>query len=596
MREHQELLQSVRIPLSSQVIHQPSEPDNDSQVRHSNSEPEIQDPNPKPSELSMTSSRLKKNSKLGRPKKPLETQSKRTEQNKRARFLKDIKNVETRHERSVHTLTKETSYLKLGKKVPSLLKTLPPVSPFRRGVIRHFAQDENPKEIASLLGISIQSVREIQKSSEGEKGIYLKYRPGVTRKKVPDTHIQKIQDIWHDHTYPIPWKKTIKYVGKKDKKEKIELPYYSQHNTDSDIMAKFKEQTGLTYCNSTLLKYKPTDIHIASQQFCVCHHCRDGHDSKVNLETLQKKLHRECEGCSQDENCPKEKSADQVTQQRLKSLRDAVRDYTEHKEIADHQANQLVKMKEELKEGECLVVEDFAGRFLIKSDLQLSQEDFFARKGVPDLVLFAYYKKQGRLEHQSFDIISKVQEKDDFGYLRSAWMFLLNELSFFDHFQKIIIFSDGGPKHFKIRKSLYLFSLISACYNQEFEWNFFQSCHGKGPCDAHVGYLKRCLKREVLRNDTIETEQDLLDLFEKTSKVNPAMIDIDRSKNWDCSEMKLGIKKFFSFHFTREQGEIHCFRKTGDTEFVHQKMSSDMEDFLPFHPKQVRRAIPMDLE
>jgi len=73
------------------------------------------------------------------------------------------------------------------------------------------------------------------------------------------------------------------------------------------------------------------------------------------------------------------------------------------------------------------------------------------------------------------------------------------------------------------------------------------------------------------------------------------MIDVDRSKDWDCTELKLGIKKFFSFHFTRNPGEIKCFRKTGDSRGTFQRFSSNMKDFLPTHPKQVNRVIPMDL-
>jgi len=140
-------------------------------------------------------------------------------------------------------------------------------------------------------------------------------------------------------------------------------------------------------------------------------------------------------------------------------VRKEIEEYEEHKAIADHQANMFVKAKEELKEGECVVVEDFAGRFLVKAVLQMSQEDYFARKEAPDLVLFAYYRNEkGEVVFKSFDILSKVAQKDDFAYLRSAWLHLLNQGDFFDRFHTIKIFSDGGPKHFKIRKSIFFFS------------------------------------------------------------------------------------------------------------------------------------------
>jgi len=351
--------------------------------------------------------------------------------------------VEKKHQMEVASLLDRSDFENLGRKVPSLVASLPKVSPVRQGLVKHFAKEFGDTKIAKLFNISTQTVR-LARKLHNDNLYSIRYKPNIKRNKIPDTHIQKIHDFWHDHTYPIPWKKTVKHQGKKDKKTKIELPYFSQHDTDSAIMSKFKDQTGLDYCNSTLLKYKPIDIHIATQQFCVCHYCREGHDNKQKLSIALTSLHKDCKDCTKDSKCPKERGADREIKEKLADLRQKVEEYKEHKEIADHQAGELVKMKENLKDGECLVVEDFAGRFLIKADLQLSQEDFFARKGVPDLVLFAYYKQNGKLTYKSFDILAKASEKDDFSYLRSAWLTLLNETSFFDQFKKIIIFSDGG--------------------------------------------------------------------------------------------------------------------------------------------------------
>lgn len=157
-----------------------------------------------------------------------------------------------------------------------------------------------------------------------------------------------------------------------------------------------------------------------------------GRNSINKLELLLNSIHKTCPTtCSKDSNCLAEKNLSEETEEKLQQLREEVKDYREHKEVADHQAAELSRRKNALKEGECLVVEDFAGRFLIKAELELSQEDYFARKGVPDLILFVYYREGNEIKYQSFDIISKRSEKDDFGYVRSAWLHLLNENSFF---------------------------------------------------------------------------------------------------------------------------------------------------------------------
>lgn len=163
---------------------------------------------------------------------------------------------------------------KLGRKIPPLIEKLPPKSPFRQGLIQHFAKDEDVNKVSGFLSTSPQTVKMANQTSTSPL-FEIKYKPNTRREKTPKEHIKIIEDFWHDHTYPLPWKKTIKYKGKRSKKIKIELPYFSQHDTDSAIMDKFKEETKLNYCHTTLLKYKPKDIHIATQQYCVCHHCRD---------------------------------------------------------------------------------------------------------------------------------------------------------------------------------------------------------------------------------------------------------------------------------------------------------------------------------
>jgi len=125
-----------------------------------------------------------------------------------------------------------------------------------------------------------------------------------------------------------------------------------------------------------------------------------------------------------------------------------------------------------LKKDEVLIIMDFSGRFLVKGDIQLSQEDFFARYGVPCLVMFCYYlNEKGEVIHQVSDFMSKTEEKDDFDYVR-ARIYLL-EHPFMQRFKKIVLYSDGGPKHFKIRKTLFSFSVLDHYFPQSIEYNFF---------------------------------------------------------------------------------------------------------------------------
>jgi len=147
------------------------------------------------------------------------------------------------------------------------------------------------------------------------------------------------------------------------------------------------------------------------------------------------------------------------------------------------------------------------------------------------------------------------------------------------------------PKHFKIRKSLFFMSLLSSFYPQQFYWHFFQSC------DGHTGMLKMMIKREIMRGQVLETDIDLMELFlEKSKFAQTRWIQIERfEKDLDCFEKD--FKRYFSYSFCEKEGFVYCKEKTGDQNYVLQKITpkSPIPDWIPLHHKQLNRTIPMDI-
>jgi len=64
--------------------------------------------------------------KRGRPTKPQSQQSPRTEQNKKARFAKEVREVEKKHERSVSDLPAQAASSTLTSKIVDIYQNLPP--------------------------------------------------------------------------------------------------------------------------------------------------------------------------------------------------------------------------------------------------------------------------------------------------------------------------------------------------------------------------------------------------------------------------------------------------------------------------------------
>ena len=110
----------------------------------------------------------------------------------------------------------------------------------------------------------------------------------------------------------------------------------------------------------------------------------------------------------------------------------------------------------------------------------------------------------------------------------------------------------------------------------------------QSPCDGHVGVIKRLIKREVRKNQILDDETDLIDLFKIcVPHAETIYLDVERILSLDCDKMENGIKKFFSFSFSGP-GIVNCFEKTGDSQLKVQQILEFSPEMIPAHPKQLQ--------
>ena len=104
----------------------------------------------------------------------------------------------------------------------------------------------------------------------------------------------------------------------------------------------------------------------------------------------------------------------------------------------------------------------------------------------------AYYRRSGKLEHDSYIIISDCLHHDTIAvhlFQKNLVQFLQEKFSKVD---KILYFSDGSAAQYKNRKNI-----VNLCYHKEdfwvqAEWYFYATSHNKGQCDGIGGTIK-CL-------------------------------------------------------------------------------------------------------
>ena len=83
--------------------------------------------------------------------------------------------------------------------------------------------------------------------------------------------------------------------------------------------------------------------------------------------------------------------------------------------------------------------------------------------------------------------------------------------------EKVIYFSDGCAAQYRIRR------FCITCVGIEAEWNFFATSHGKSPCDAIGGTVKRVTARASLqrpRGNKILTPLDMFEFCSTTTSLS----------------------------------------------------------------------------
>ena len=190
-----------------------------------------------------------------------------------------------------------------------------------------------------------------------------------------------------------------------------------------------------------------------------------------------------------------------TTDEFIEHFCDLLKQYQVHDFKTKMQATYYRETKMSLKDGEVLVVCDFAENysFVIQDEVQ----SFHWNNEMATLHPFViYYRKENEIAHLSFVIISECNIHDTVAvhlFQKHLINFLKEKISTVGSIHKIIYFSDGCAGQYKNCKNF-----LNLCHHREdfgieAEWNFFATSHGKGPCDGVGGTVKRIAAKASLQ-------------------------------------------------------------------------------------------------
>lgn len=117
------------------------------------------------------------------------------------------------------------------------------------------------------------------------------------------------------------------------------------------------------------------------------------------------------------------------------------------------------------------------------------------------IVVLEYYNAQAVRTRRNFDFLcTDDTNKHDFHFVLQVWVWLFLHLHLVEHFDRITVWTDGGPHHFKTRYCQAMWHALSVhrFSNKPITHNFFASYHGHSLADGHAAVVKRCLQSQYL--------------------------------------------------------------------------------------------------
>lgn len=185
-----------------------------------------------------------------------------------------------------------------------------------------------------------------------------------------------------------------------------------------------------------------------------------------------------------------------------------------HDFVKTEQSSFLNKTKTDLKDGEFLVICDFSENysFVLQDEVQSHHWNVQQATIHPFVI---YFNEGMETKHFSFVVISEDLRHDSVAvnlFISKMILFLRTQKS--KNISKIFFMSDGAASQYKNRKKNSSLCKFKTNYGIDVEWHFFATSHGKGPCDAIGGTIKRMATRASLAKEREHPIKNARELFD----------------------------------------------------------------------------------
>ncbi len=207
-----------------------------------------------------------------------------------------------------------------------------------------------------------------------------------------------------------------------------------------------------------------------------------------------------------------------------KLLRDEMENFRDHVKRVKLQFHNNRLLKEGIPEHEFILQMDFSENYSCRSVDEV-QSAYWNQVSVTLHPVVAYFKDGNlQLKHKNFVIVSDEMSHGP----RTVITFIdqmMKELKEMDpNVQRIHYWTDSPSSQYRNKDIFHLVATHRDRYGVPAVWNYFESGHGKGPCDGLGGTTKRMADEAVRRGAT--TIQDAKGFYDWATSSSSSMRDV----------------------------------------------------------------------
>lgn len=238
-----------------------------------------------------------------------------------------------------------------------------------------------------------------------------------------------------------------------------------------------------------------------------------------------------------------------LTEKELKKLNKA----RNHINIVRIQRANYRRDRLELKPGEVLIVQDFT-----KHD---KDKDTTTQQ---DHIVVIYQKLPSGVE--VFDMehfVAADGVKNDCYFSMHVW-YLLQSDSRIQDADKLLVWSDNGPKHFKLTSYLHFMSLWAEANRKKLSLRFNAPYHGACVADTAAAHAKQATKRYIASSrDNMKDPYALVSVIDVLAHHNARLVDLKKTNKKLTAKTWAGLTKYYHWEPVKG-GAMNAYVTTDD--------------------------------